>query len=250
MKLGILLCDDVRPELQARHGNYPEMFTQLFEHIDPTVNLNFYRVIDGQYPQSLDECDAYLTSGSRFSVYDESRWINVFKAFINRLYYQKIPFIGICFGHQMLAWALGGEVTRSINGWGIGVHPVDVIPHQLTDHRWLTGIPSPFSLIVSHQDQITEPPLHTTVLASSDFCPYAMILIGDHCLGIQGHPEFTPEYSHDLLHLRQNSYSASTYQTAMASLEHPTDHDVVIRGILCFIRSKLTSEGSPPLTLN
>ncbi|MGF1727096.1 glutamine amidotransferase-related protein [Photobacterium nomapromontoriensis] len=237
MKLGILLCDDVRPELQTCHGNYPEMFTRLFERIDTDVKLHFYRVTDGQYPQSLDECDAYLASGSRFSVYNESRWITVFKAFINRLYRQKIPFVGICFGHQMLAWALGGEVTRSINGWGIGVHQANIVRHQITQHRWLADIPSPFSLLVSHQDQITEPPLHTTVLASSDFCPYAMILVGDHSLGIQGHPEFTPEYSHDLITLRQSNYSVATFQTAIASLEYPTDHDLLTRGILRFIRS-------------
>ena len=93
MKLGVLLCDDVRPELQKRHGNYPDMFATLFGRVDPAVDLHFYRVIDGQYPAALDECDAYISSGSKFSVNDEVRWISTFEAFIHQLYQQDMKLI-------------------------------------------------------------------------------------------------------------------------------------------------------------
>ncbi|MGF1689219.1 gamma-glutamyl-gamma-aminobutyrate hydrolase family protein [Photobacterium japonica] len=239
MKLGILLCDDVREPLQARHGNYPDMFTCLFEHVDSSICLQFYRVIDGQYPQSLDECDAYLISGSRYSVYDTSRWIMTFTAFIQRLYQQHIPLIGICFGHQMLAWALGGEVARADKGWGIGVHSATFEPHVLTLHSWLPDTLDKYALIVSHQDQILTLPPHSTVLAGSAFCPTAMLLVGDHCLGIQGHPEYTPHYSQDLITLRHTLFPEKTANNALNSLLAHTHHIEMTETIVSFIKSRL-----------
>ncbi|MCW8328689.1 GMP synthase [Photobacterium sp. SDRW27] len=236
MILGVLLCDDVRPELQAKHGNYPAMFSNLFGQVDPSVILNFYRVIDGQYPMALDECDAYISSGSKFSVNDEVKWISVFEAFIHQLYQQHIPFIGVCFGHQMIARALGGEACPSANGWGIGVADVKFNLEEANQHSWLTGSNSGYSLIVSHQEQIAEPPPNTITLAGSEFCPYAMIQVGTHFLGVQGHPEFTPEYSHDLIRLRRDNYPEETAEIALASLEQPTDSCSVAQWIINFIK--------------
>lgn len=223
MKLGVLLCDDVRPELQKRHGNYPDMFATLFGRVDPAVDLHFYRVIDGQYPAALDECDAYISSGSKFSVNDEVRWISTFEAFIHQLYQQTIPFVGICFGHQMIARALGGEVCRSDNGWGIGVAHARFNPEEKHRHGWLTDAKDSYSLIVSHQDQIIAAPENTRVLAGSEFCPFAMIRVGNHFLGIQGHPEFTAEYAHDLINARRGCFPETTADKAQTSLQQPTD---------------------------
>lgn len=236
MKLGVLLCDDVRPELQPKHGNYPAMFTELFAQVDPAIELLFYRVIDGHYPQSLSECDGYLTSGSRYSVYEQSRWINVFQGFVHQLYFQHIPLVGICFGHQMIAQALAGEVMLSDKGWGIGAASASIdVPSNLQP-PWLTEPPADISLLVSHQDQVIRPPQDTTILASSLFCPNSIMLVGEHFLGIQGHPEFTPEYLADLLKLRKSIYPIETYQNALELLEQPTDHLKVTQWIIQFFR--------------
>ncbi|MGF1682237.1 glutamine amidotransferase-related protein [Photobacterium minamisatsumaniensis] len=242
MKIGILLCDDVRTELQPAHGNYPEMFSTLIEQTDSSIRLQFYRVIDGQYPQSLDECDGYISSGSKFSVYDESRWIYTFKAFVHQLYTQHIPFVGICFGHQMIAWALGGEVTRSDHGWGLGIKGVNFEAAALKQHSWLTPHIEQFSLVVSHQDQILEPPKNTTILAGSTFCPYSMILVGEHFLGIQGHPEFTPEYSSDLIEARKELYPQATAEKAIVSLQQPTHAREVSQWVVNFIKSRVMNK--------
>jgi len=236
MILGVLLCDDVRPDLQVRHGNYPAMFSHLFSQVDPSVVLNFYRVIDGQYPDTVNECDAYISSGSKFGVNDEIKWVRVFEAFIHQLYQQHIPFIGICFGHQMIARALGGEVCRSDNGWGIGAASVRFNLEEVNQHSWLIKPNHCYSLLVSHQDQIAKPPESTIVLAGSEFCPYAMIQVGTHFLGIQGHPEFTPAYSHDLINARRDSYPEATAKAAQASLHHKIDSIPVTQWILNFIK--------------
>ncbi|ELR64254.1 Glutamine amidotransferase, class I [Photobacterium marinum] len=238
MVLGVLLCDDVRPELQEKHGNYPQMFNELFKPVDPTMLLNFYRVIDGQYPETLDECDAYITSGSRYSVNDAARWIGVFEAFIHQLYHQQIPYIGICFGHQMIARSLGGEVYPSFNGWAIGVKSVALNQEETRRHSWITDDVETYSLIVSHNDQIAELPPETLVLASSEYCPYAMIQVGDHFLGIQGHPEFTPAYTYDLIQCLKNRFSEQERDSAQASLDSKTDHLTVTQWIVNFIKQR------------
>ncbi|WP_299012874.1 GMP synthase [uncultured Photobacterium sp.] len=238
MILGVLLCDDVRLELQRKHGNYPAMFSELFGQVDPNMQLNFYRVIDGQYPNALDECDAYISTGSQYGVNDEAKWISVFEAFIHQLYHQLIPYVGICFGHQMIARALDGEVCRSSQGWGIGVKRVSFYPEEVIQHSWLTAPDANYALIVSHQEQITELPPDTLVLAGSKFCPYAMILVGNHFLGIQGHPEFTPAYSQDLIQLRRNNFSEPTYDSALDSLDEQTDHLPVAQWIVNFIKQR------------
>ncbi|AJR06268.1 GMP synthase [Photobacterium gaetbulicola] len=236
MKLGVLLCDDVRPELQPKHGNYPAMFSNLFAAVDPSIALQFYRVIDGQYPQSLSECDGYLTSGSRYSVYEQNRWINVFQGFVHQLYFQHKPLVGICFGHQMMAQALAGEVIQSDRGWGIGATQVSLDVPLIQQPPWLTEQPSKITLLVSHQDQVIRPPENSTILAGSDFCPNSMMLVGEHFLGIQGHPEFTPEYLFDLIKFRKSTYPALTYQNAVDSLEQPTDHLQMTQWIIQFFR--------------
>ncbi|WEM45308.1 GMP synthase (plasmid) [Photobacterium sp. DA100] len=236
MKLGVLLCDDVRPELQPKHGNYPAMFSNLFAAVDPSIALQFYRVIDGQYPQSLSECDGYLTSGSRYSVFEQSRWISVFQGFVHQLYFQHTPLVGICFGHQMIAQALAGEVVTSENGWGIGAQKISLNSEQCQHSPWLTTPPKTLSLLVSHQDQVIRPPQGSRILAGSDYCPNSIMQVGNHFLGIQGHPEFTPEYLLDLMALRQSCYPAETYQIAVNSLDQPTDHLLLTRWIIQFFR--------------
>lgn len=236
MRIGVLLCDDVRPELQLRHGNYPEMFSKLFAQVDPTITLVFYRVTDEQYPSQLTECDGYLTSGSRFSVYDDQRWIRVFQGFIQQLYSQRCPLVGICFGHQMIAWALGGNVTPASTGWGLGVQHAELYQAAALEHSWLTNPRRQIALLSSHQDQISQLPSDSQVLAGSTFCPYAMCLTGKHFLGIQGHPEFTPAYLEDLIRLRAPQLPEPTIRTALRSLSSPTQHLLITRWIIQFIK--------------
>lgn len=89
MKIGILQCDDVAPELQQMHGNYPTMFDTLLHEQDYSLELIFYRSIDGELPSDINECDAYMTTGSRHSVNDPFPWIANLLDFIRRLYDQE-----------------------------------------------------------------------------------------------------------------------------------------------------------------
>ncbi|RXJ74099.1 GMP synthase [Veronia nyctiphanis] len=236
MRIGLLLCDDVAPELQVTHQNYPEMFSALLTRLEPSVELVTYRVMEGQYPSTIDDCDAYIISGSKFGVNDDIDWIHTFETFVWQLFAANKPAAGICFGHQMMAKALGGEVVKSEKGWGVGVIQVERKSSHPFD--WLNDGTSPdtYSLVVSHQDQVIEVPENAVVLFGNDFCPVAMFHVADTFLAVQGHPEFSPAYSAALMERRKDSIPADVIQAGKVSLTNNIDSDAVTKWILAFLK--------------
>ena len=232
MKIGILQCDSTNLEFRDEHGDYPGMFISIFQSIDRNIEFSIYDVRYNQYPQHLEECDAYLITGSRYSVYDDEDWIRELERYVLELNKIKYPLIGICFGHQMIAKALGGKTKLATQGWGVGVHKYKKI---LSD-SWLNPDIENFSLIVSHQDQVTELPEGGELVAESDFCPKAAFRIEDHILSFQGHPEFNKEYSKILILLRKNKLGPKIFKEGLKSLKKPIESKVIVEWIINFLR--------------
>ena len=122
MKLGILKTDTVRPEWVPEFGEYPDMFVDLLGQADPDLQFQVYDVENGEYPADIDEVDAYLITGSKSSVYDDKAWIGELMDFVRELDQRRKKLVGICFGHQLVAQALGGKTEKSSKGWGVGLH--------------------------------------------------------------------------------------------------------------------------------
>ncbi|QFI37892.1 GMP synthase [Moritella marina ATCC 15381] len=232
MKLGILQCDDVRASLHADFGNYAAMFETLLQQVDSTLELHFYRVIDGHFPQHVDECDAYICSGSKWGVNDDDLWIRQLADFTRVLYDAKKGLVGICFGHQMIAKALGGQVERSPRGWGVGIAHADM----LVEHSWMQPKQDNIALVVCHQDQVCKLPADASILLSNDFCRYSMFQVGEHFLGLQGHPEFTRSYSAALMEQRRDIIPVDTINAAMTSLNHQPDDKLIAQWLLMFLK--------------
>ncbi|MCV6614270.1 MAG: gamma-glutamyl-gamma-aminobutyrate hydrolase family protein [Cellvibrionaceae bacterium] len=212
--IGVLKTDDVRPQLVDKFGEYPEMFANLLQAVEPSFEFRSYEVQRGELPASVDEVDAYLITGSKTSVYEDQQWIRDTEAFLRKAHAAKKKMLGICFGHQLLAQALGGKTIKAEQGWGLGVHH-----YQLTESATQYGqAGEDFSMLVSHQDQVVENIPGATVLASSDFCPNAMIAVDDHILSFQAHPEFSKDYSEALLKLRREVFGEDNTEKALASL--------------------------------
>lgn len=188
MKIGILKADDVRPELVGDFGEYPEMFRQLFRQLDPSIKTVSYDVVRDHYPQDIDEVDAYLLTGSRYSAYDDLPWIHQLAAFIQTLHQRRKKLVGICFGHQLIAHSLDGLTEKSGRGWGIGVYPVKLNNISSTALSGIVGDTQSFSIASSHQDQVIRAAAGSKVIAGDDFCPIAMTVLGEHILTFQGHP--------------------------------------------------------------
>ena len=233
MKIGILKTDNVHQDLADDFGEYPDMFQALLAPVDPELEFVVYDVEEGEYPADIDEVDAYLMTGSKSSVYEDKEWIHTLSDFVRDLHEHRKKLVGICFGHQMVAHALGGRTEKSDKGWGVGAH--DALFHRLPE--WHDGEDPEFVLIVSHQDQVVETAPGTEVLAGSDFCENAVCQLGDHILTLQGHPEFIEAYSHSLLELRRELYGEDNYHGGKASLGRDLDRERVADWIVKFLRS-------------
>lgn len=231
MKLGLLQCDDVTESLQAAHGNYPDMFQRLLREHVPAGQVCVYRTQDGELPGAVNECDAYLTTGSKFGVYDGHSWIGALQEFVVQLWQARMPLVGICFGHQLMAQALGGEVRKSDKGWGVGVSFNEIIERK----SWMQPWQDKLDLIVSHQDQVVLLPPQAEVLARSEFCNYYVVQYGEHFMSVQGHPEFCRDYSRDLMNARKGIIPAERLRAGHASLSADIDGKLMMKWVINFL---------------
>jgi GMP synthase-like glutamine amidotransferase len=236
MRIGILRTDSVRPEFQGEFGDYPAMFRAMLSAsaADEPIEFCDYDVQHGEYPASIDECDAYLITGSRHSVYEDQPWIHRLADFVRELDAAQHTLIGICFGHQLIAHTLGGETRAADQGWAVGVQDTCV----LTPAEWMQPYQERFGLLSSHKDQVVRLPDGAEVFASTDACPNSGFTIGDHILTFQGHPEFSKGYSRALMNFRREMLGEPRYTAGVESLEKPVHPSVVGRWILNFIASR------------
>ena len=231
MKLGILKTDAVRPELVPEFGEYPDMIIAVLRKADPALEFAVYDVEQGQYPADIDEVDGYIITGSKSSAYDDKPWIFTLMAFVRELHCRKKKLIGLCFGHQLVAQALGGKVAKSPRGWGMGLqtHTFNTAP------AWHDQGDMDLDILVSHQDQVLEVPDEARVLAGNEFCENAVAQFGDHILTFQGHPEFIKDYSRSIMNFRREAIGEEVYASGMASLQGTHEGPRVAQWIVNFL---------------
>jgi GMP synthase-like glutamine amidotransferase len=176
----------VSPKNRALYGSYPQMFEDMIGAADATVTFNTVSIPAGELLPDVDGLEAILITGSAAGVYDGFDWIAPLEGFVRTAHDRKVPMVGVCFGHQLIAQALGGTVRKSEKGWGIGRHVYDVAAHNAL----IEG--TRIAIACSHQDQVITPPAGATTILSSDFTPYAGLLYaGGTTLSVQPHPEFS-----------------------------------------------------------
>jgi GMP synthase-like glutamine amidotransferase len=235
MRIGLLECDQVSDRYRPIAGDYVDMFTAMVAAADPTAVVVPYDARHGVLPARADECDGWLCTGSSASVYEEAPWIEALSDVVREVHDARVPFVGVCFGHQLIAHALGGRTELAASGWGAGALPMEV----LDSPAWMDPSRPEVTLLYSHQDQVTELPPAGRVLASARHCPNAMLAVGDDVVGIQAHPEFGTAYVRALLEDRVDRIGEAGTRAALDSLEVPTDEGLVARWILAFLRSRL-----------
>ncbi|MFM7064780.1 MAG: glutamine amidotransferase-related protein [Actinomycetes bacterium] len=228
LQVGLLLCDHLDDDMAALAGDYPVLFPERFGPVG--LDLRIYECTVGEFPDRTDECDAFITSGSRYSAYDDLDWIRDLNAFQRQAFDDGVRQVGICFGHQTIAQALGGRVERAA-GWGVGVRTFEVV----ADAPFLEPAARSFNILMSHQDQVVELPHGAELLATADYCPVGGYRVGDRVLCVQGHPEFVPALSRGLLGKRRDRIGPEVCDVALDSLALSLDHDLVARWMARFL---------------
>lgn len=233
-KLTIIETGRPPDRLDGDWPTYPHMFERL---IGPHLNGWTFETValpDGTDLPDPASLDAILITGSPAGVYDDTPWMAPLMDFIRWAADARTPQIGICFGHQALAHALGARVTKSDKGWGIGRHVYDIVAPQ----SWMgASPPQTFSLGVSHQDQVLSLPPGAVLVAQSDFCPFAALAYPSaRAISFQGHPEFSAAFSCALYGIRKGrQLPTEMVEQAEASLKQPIDNDLIGRWMAQFL---------------
>lgn len=191
MKIGILQTGRVPDEMISEYGDYDQIYMDLLG--GRGFEFDVYAALDGELPKTVSAADGWIITGSKYSAYGEYDWIEPLEGFLRVAYEDGVPIIGVCFGHQILAQALGGRVEKFPDGWSVGA----------TDYV-VKGSETPQTVMAWHQDQITKLPKGAVVTGKSDFCKYAMLAYGNKAISIQAHPEFTPSFMGDLMQARKS----------------------------------------------
>ncbi len=216
MKLGVIQAGRPPAPLEPVFGSYPDMFRSL---LGDAYDWRTYDVQEGQWPAAPESHDAYIVTGSSAGVYDGDPWIDQLLEFL-RAARGRARLVGVCFGHQAMAQAFGGQVIKSPKGWGVGLHQYQVAAAE----PWMDPVDR-FALAASHQDQVVELPPGARVLAGSPFTPLGMLgYPGDGAISVQLHPEFSPDYDIALIESRRGTrFADHVADAAVRSLHAPND---------------------------
>jgi len=236
VKVCILDNDHLDPAVADTYVSYGAMTETMFAAAGVPWQFDRFDTMLGRYPDSFDDYDAVLLTGSKADSFSNEPWVQELRRRVTALLQQRKKLLGICFGHQLIAHCLQAQVGRAPNGWGMGRMAYDWVgPTPLKP-----GAPdAPINLLASHQDQVLTLPTGATLLARSDFCPIAAYAIDDHVFCVQPHPEFITAYSAYLLDKRRDRVGEARYAVARDELSLPHDGLDVARFMQKFV------EGSP-----
>jgi GMP synthase-like glutamine amidotransferase len=222
MLIGILQTGAAPDALAPTMGDYPDMFARLLGGNDFTFHT--WRVVDMDFPASISAADGWLITGSRHGAYEDHAFIPPLEEFIRAAFAASVPMVGICFGHQIIAQALGGRVERFEGGWAVGPTEYDFLGEKLTLNAW-------------HRDQVTERPPGAKVVASNPSCENAALLYDGKAFTVQAHPEFKSEFVDGLMRTRgKGLVPDDLLEKAGALLDEPVDDAVVARRIAEFFK--------------
>lgn len=227
MRIGILQAGHFPEELVPRSGTYTDLYARMLA--GHGFEFETWSVVDGIFPDSVEDADGWLITGSKHGAYDDLPWIPPLEDFIRRIRDSHRPLVGICFGHQIIAQALGGKVVKFPGGWSVGRTEYDFDGKRVVLNAW-------------HQDQVVEKPAGARVVGRSDFCCNAALVYDSGIYTIQPHPEFASAEIEGLIAFRGGVIPEDRRQSALAALNLSVDSSEIADRIAAFFLANGSAE--------
>lgn len=223
MRIGILKCGQSPEELRGELGDYDTMFERLLA--GRGFDFASYHVENMQFPQDVREAGGWLLTGSRHGVYEDHAFIPPLEDFIRAAYAARVPMVGICFGHQIIAQALGGQVAKHPEGWAVGPQDYDFGGEPVRLNAW-------------HQDQVIRRPEAAEIVASNPFCENAALVYDDRAFTVQAHPEFDDAFIEGLIeHRARGTVPGALLDRARARMGGPLQSGGIADRIEAFFKA-------------
>ncbi|CAG8907511.1 unnamed protein product [Penicillium egyptiacum] len=221
--VAILVCDTPIQPVLTKYGDYFAMFQALLRQAfkglgisdkskDITVEFSEHQMVDNSRFLDLENVDAVLLTGSKHDAWADDQWIrdltsNVREAVLKH----KKPVVGICFGHQILARALGARVGRNEAGWE--------------------------NIQQMHRDIVFDAPADCTNLATSPNCEVQGLYLPKRVLSVQGHPEYNEGIMSCLLEARHENglFDDELYNDGLSRVGDSHDGWLIAKVIARFI---------------
>ena len=231
-RLGILQVNhDKSPEIGDHFPDDAHRIRDLLDRLDIRFDYRIYMTIGGVLPNDIDEQDGYLITGSPLSVLDDSlAWLPDLFQFIRQCDSAKKPLIGVCFGHQAIALALGGTVSKRVGGYNVGIEAT----HFTKPLSFMSPAQNEMRFCMFHEDEVASLADGCLRIGQSQNCEYASFIKGDHIFCVQAHPEFDDAFMSALLDFCRPQMPEATYFSASESLKLPTDHDIFAQWLGAF----------------
>jgi GMP synthase-like glutamine amidotransferase len=221
MHIGILQTGHAADPIRAERGDYDDMFRHLLGGHGLTFTT--WNVVDGEFPPGPEAAEGWLITGSRHGAYDDLPWIPRLEELIRAIRDAGRPLVGICFGHQIIAQALGGRVEKFAGGWSVGPQTYRIEGRDYRIAAW-------------HQDQVVQVPPGARVVGESEFCRNAA-LVYDRIYTVQPHPEYDAGTVAGLIaHRGRGTVPDALLDEAEAGLAAPMDSAVMADRIVRFLK--------------
>ncbi|MBU2958126.1 type 1 glutamine amidotransferase [Paracoccus sp. 1_MG-2023] len=227
MRIGILQCGQSPAQLKEGLGDYPDMFLRLLA--GRGFEFRNWHVEEMEFPQDIHEADGWLLTGSRHGAYEDHAFIPPLEDLIRRIHDAGMPMVGICFGHQIIAQALGGKVEKFAGGWAVGTQDYDFDGQTVRLNAW-------------HQDQVTRRPAGAVPVGSNAFCENAALIYGDRAFTVQAHPEFEDAFVQGLMDTRAKGVvPQDLLDLAAERMDEPKDTGLLADRIEAFLKAPRTA---------
>lgn len=224
MRIGILVCGRPPDEVVKTTGHFDQMFRDLLA--DRDLSFAVYDVENLDFPSDMHAQEGWLITGSKHGAYEDHEFIPRLEQFIRDCSDARVPMVGICFGHQIMAQALGGRVEKFSGGWNVG--------RKAYDFENMGKV----HLTAWHQDQVVALPPGAQVIGSSAACAAAGLAYGDWGLSFQPHPEILGNTVKSYVTAQAGKVPQPLLDRALAEADKPTDHDAFADRIAAFFHQQ------------